>query len=103
MTGPGLSIERTHLAWTRTATVLAAAGLLAGGAAARHGISGVSATAFVLASLCGAVLLARTGSRDARLSKALRDGEPLDHRLDALIAWIGVLCATAGALVFVLT
>jgi uncharacterized membrane protein YidH (DUF202 family) len=100
---PSLFAERTHLAWVRTATTLAAAGLLAGGVAMRHGISGFAAGAFVVAALCGATLLARTRSRYARILRAFHQGRPLDDDLDAVIAWIGALCAAIGALVFVLT
>ncbi|WP_248963935.1 DUF202 domain-containing protein [Sphaerisporangium perillae] len=101
--GPGLHSERTLLAWIRTATTLSAGGLGAAGIAGRHTGDGVAAIPFVLAALCGAVLLARTGLRHRRVERALHGGLPLDAGADALLAWLGVLAVAAGAIVFVLT
>ncbi|GAA3798729.1 hypothetical protein GCM10022226_17620 [Sphaerisporangium flaviroseum] len=99
----GLHLERTLLAWTRTAATLAAAGLAGAGLAGRHSAGGAVLLPFVLAALCGAVLLARSGVRHRHVEGLLRDGLPLDIRADALLAWLGVLAVAAGALVFVLT
>ncbi|MFB9251779.1 DUF202 domain-containing protein [Sphaerisporangium melleum] len=98
----GLHSERTLLAWIRTGTALAAGGLGGAGVAARHMGSGPAALPFVLAALCGAVLLARTHLRHRRLESALHEGKPLDVRADALLAWLGVLAVVAGAAAFVL-
>ncbi|MEV7969908.1 DUF202 domain-containing protein [Sphaerisporangium sp. NPDC088356] len=99
----GLHMERTLLAWTRTASVLGAGGLLAAGISARHSGEGVAVVVFVLAALCGAVLLARSGVRHRRVQRAIGGGLPLDDQADAVLAWLGVVAAAAGALVFVLT
>ncbi|MEU9884106.1 DUF202 domain-containing protein [Sphaerisporangium sp. NPDC051011] len=100
---PGLHGERTLLAWIRTAATLAAGGLGAAGVAGRELGHGGAAVPFILAALCGAILLARTGVRYHRVDRALRQGLPLDARADALLAWLGVLAVAAGALAFVLT
>ncbi|RCG29366.1 DUF202 domain-containing protein [Sphaerisporangium album] len=100
---PGLHGERTLLAWIRTAAALAAGGLVAAGAAGRHLGHGGAAIPFVLAALCGAILLARTGVRHRRVHRALRDGLSLDDQADALLAWFGALAVAAGAVAFVLT
>ncbi|MEV6980518.1 DUF202 domain-containing protein [Sphaerisporangium sp. NPDC051017] len=103
---PGLHGERTLLAWIRTAATLAAGGLGAAGVAGRQFEQfghGGAAVPFVLAALCGAILLARTGVRYHRVDRALRQGLPLDARADAVLAWLGVLAVAAGALAFVLT
>ncbi|GIH99222.1 DUF202 domain-containing protein [Planobispora takensis] len=98
----GLQSERTRLAWVRTATMLAASGLGAAGAALRTGVPPLVAVPFAVAALCGAVLLARTGVRYRRVQEALHRGRPLDERADALLAWFGALAAVAGSAVFVL-
>ncbi len=98
----GLHRERTLLAWIRTATTLAAGGLGAAGIAGRHLGDGVAAVPFVLAALCGAVLLARSGVRHGRVERALDLGLTLDDRTDAVFAWLGVLAAVAGSIVFLL-
>ncbi|MFI0418475.1 DUF202 domain-containing protein [Spongiactinospora sp. 9N601] len=98
----GLQSERTRLAWVRTATVLAAGGLGAAGMVLRSGANPLSVAAFVLATLFGGVLLARTGVRYRRVQRALHEGRPLDHRADAVLAWYGVLAVAAGAAVFVM-
>ncbi|MCW2879780.1 MAG: hypothetical protein JWQ95_3880 [Sphaerisporangium sp.] len=99
----GLHMERTLLAWTRTATALGAGGLLAAGIAGRHSGDGVAVVSFVLAALCGAVLLARSGVRHRRVQRAIDGSLPLDVQADAVLAWLGVVAAAAGALMFVLT
>jgi putative membrane protein len=99
----GLHIERTLLAWIRTATTLAAGGLVGAGVAGSHSGNGVAALPFLFAALCGAVLLARSGVRHRRVQRALHGDLPLDIRADAVLAWLGVLAVAAGALVFVLT
>jgi inner membrane protein YidH len=98
----GLHVERTLLAWVRTAASLSAGGLLAAGVSGRHTGDGRVAVPFVLAALCGAALLARSGLRHRRTQRALRGDLPLDGRADALLAWLGALAVAAGALVFVL-
>ncbi|GII78723.1 hypothetical protein Sru01_37050 [Sphaerisporangium rufum] len=100
---PGLHNERTLLAWIRTATALAAGGLGAAGIAGRMSGDGRAAVPFVIAALCGAILLARSRLRHRRAEGALRAGRPLDDHVDALIAWLGVLAVSAGALVFAAT
>ncbi|MBB6349108.1 DUF202 domain-containing protein [Nonomuraea muscovyensis] len=103
---PGLQSERTRLAWVRTAVMLATGGIAGAGLVLRHGpppATGVSAVAFALAALSGAVLLTRTGVRFRRVQGALHGGRPVDSRPDALLAWLGTLCAVAGAAVFVLS
>lgn len=100
---PGLHLERTLLAWIRTAAALAAGGLVVAGAGGRYSGDGVAAIPFVLASLCGGVLLARVRVRHRRVRRGLRRGLPIDGRVDALLAWIGVLAAASGAIAFVLT
>ncbi|MDF5752367.1 DUF202 domain-containing protein [Spongiactinospora sp. TRM90649] len=100
---PGLQSERTRLAWVRTATALAAGGLGAGGAALRGGLPPLPAAAFVLAALFGGILLSRTGVRYLRVQRALHEGRPLDHRADALLAWLGVMAVAVGAIMFVIT
>ncbi|GGS85696.1 hypothetical protein GCM10010156_50340 [Planobispora rosea] len=98
----GLQSERTRLAWVRTATMLAASGLGAGGVALRtSGVHLLVAVPFALAALCGALLLARTGVRYHRVQDALHGGRPLDERADALLAWLGTLSAVTGSLAFV--
>ncbi|WP_449061777.1 DUF202 domain-containing protein [Planomonospora algeriensis] len=99
----GLQSERTRLAWVRTATMLAAGGLVMGGMALRAGASPLVAGAFALTALCGAALLARTGVRYQRVQDALHGGRPLDERADAVLAWSGTLAAVAAAAVFVLS
>ncbi|GAA4506314.1 DUF202 domain-containing protein [Nonomuraea ferruginea] len=99
----GLQSERTRLAWVRTAVMLATGGLGAAGLSARAGLPLPAAAAFALAALCGAVLLIRTGTRFLRVQEALHGGRPLDHRADALFAWLGTLALVAGAVVFVLS
>lgn len=102
--GPGLHSERTLLAWIRTGMVLATGGLGAAGVVARHSAGdGRAAIPFVLAALCGAVLLARSRLRHRRVERTLRAGLPLDVGADAVLAWLGVLAVVAGSLVFVLT
>jgi putative membrane protein len=95
----GLHRERTLLAWIRTGMALAAGGLLAAGAAGRRFQDGRAAAPFVLAALCGAVLLARAGLRHRRAERLTPDGHPPDARLDALLAWLGTLAVAGGALV----
>ncbi|MDH2424150.1 DUF202 domain-containing protein [Sphaerisporangium sp. TRM90804] len=103
-TGEGLHVERTLLAWIRTAATLAAGGLVAAGVAGRYGGDGLAAVPFVLTSGCGAVLLARSGVRHRRVQRALREGAPpAGIRVDALLAWFGTLCAAGGAIAFALT
>ncbi|MBG0830973.1 DUF202 domain-containing protein [Planomonospora sp. ID67723] len=97
----GLQSERTRLAWVRTATMLAASGLGAGGMALRAGAHPLVAVPFAAAALCGALLLARTGVRYHRVQDALHGGRPLDERADAVLAWLGSLAAVTGSLVFV--
>ncbi|MEU8272461.1 DUF202 domain-containing protein [Sphaerisporangium sp. NPDC049002] len=102
--GPdGLHMERTALAWTRTATALGAGGLIAAGIAGRHSGDGLAVVSFVLAALCGAVLLARSGVRHRRVQRAIGESLPLDVRADAALAWLGVVAVSTGAIVFVLT
>jgi putative membrane protein len=98
----GLQNERTRLAWVRTATTLAAGGLGAAGLALRGRPEPLLAAAFALAALFGGILLARTGVRYLRVQRSLHEGLPLDHRADALLAWLGVLAVAAGAVVFVI-
>lgn len=98
---PGLHGERTRLAWVRTATTMAGAGMVAAGLAVRHDLPGL-AVPFAAAALAGAVLLLRTGIRHRRLERALRHGRPFDPRLDVGIAWAGGIAVAAGALVLVL-
>lgn len=100
--GAGTHGERTLLAWIRTAAALAAGGLGGAGIAGRHSGDGVAAIPFVLAALCGAVLLARIPVRHRRVERALRSGLPLEGGADVVLASLGVLAAVAGALVFVL-
>lgn len=104
---PGLQSERTRLAWVRTAVMLSTGGIAATGLVLRHGLPPVlfalAAGAFGLATLTGAVLLTRTGVRFRRVQEALHGGRPIDSRPDALLAWLGTLCAVAGAVVFVLS
>ncbi|GAA5079570.1 uncharacterized membrane protein YidH (DUF202 family) [Thermocatellispora tengchongensis] len=100
---PGLQSERTRLAWVRTATALAAGGLGAAGLGVRSGASPPAVAAFVVAALCGGVLLARTHARFLKVQRALHEGRPLDDRADALVAWLGTLAVVAGAAVVVLT
>lgn len=95
---PGLQSERTRLAWARTAAALAGGGLGATVAALRGGVSGLAVPAFVLAALCGGVLLARTGVRFRNVQRALHEGRPLDNRADAVLAWLGALAVAAGSL-----
>ncbi|WP_113704406.1 DUF202 domain-containing protein [Nonomuraea lactucae] len=99
---PGLQSERTRLAWVRTAVMLSTGGLAATGLTLRHGLPAPAAAGFVLAALFGALLLTRTGVRFRRVQEALHGGRPIDSGLDALLAWLGTLCAVAGALTFVL-
>ncbi|WP_405146774.1 DUF202 domain-containing protein [Sphaerisporangium sp. NBC_01403] len=99
----GLHMERTALAWTRTATALGAGGLIAAGIAGRHSGDGVAVASFALAALCGAILLARSGVRHRRVQRAIAGSRPLDAEADAMLAWVGVVAAASGALVFVLT
>ncbi|MEO3812808.1 DUF202 domain-containing protein [Sphaerisporangium sp. B11E5] len=96
----GLHRERTLLAWIRTGVALAAGGLLAAGAAGRRFHDGRAAAPFVLAALCGAVLLVRAGLRHRRAERA--HGAPPDVRPDAFVAWLGTLAVAAGALVLAL-
>ncbi|SDG06800.1 putative membrane protein [Sinosporangium album] len=100
---PGLPSERTRLAWVRTATALAVGGLGAAGMTLRVRAPALDTAAFVMAAFCGAVLLARTGLRYARVQRALHENRPLGHKADGLLAWIGVLAVAAGAFLFVLT
>ncbi|MFG1943015.1 DUF202 domain-containing protein [Nonomuraea sp. NPDC048826] len=99
----GLQSERTRLAWVRTAVLLATGGLGAAGLAVRTSLPLPAAAAFAAAALCGGILLIRTGARFRRVQAALHGGRPLDHRADAVLAWLGTLAVVAGALVFVLT
>ena len=99
---PGAQSERTRLAWVRTATTLAAGGLVAGGVAARGGLPPVAVSAFLLAAFFGGVLLARTGVRYSTVQRALHEGRPLDEQADAVLAWLGTLAVAAGAVTFVL-
>ncbi|GII92232.1 DUF202 domain-containing protein [Sinosporangium siamense] len=99
---PGLPSERTRLAWVRTAMALAVGGLGAAGITVRAGLPAVDTAAFILAALCGAVLLARTGRRYRRVQNALHDNRALSHEVDGFIAWIGALAIAAGALIFAL-
>ncbi|GAA1273490.1 hypothetical protein GCM10009677_28370 [Sphaerisporangium rubeum] len=98
---PGLHRERTLLAWIRTGVALAAGGLLAAGAAGRRFHEGRAAAPFVLAALCGAVLLARARVRH-RQAERCGDGPPPDVRLDAVFAWLGTLAVATGALLLAL-
>ncbi|GII62497.1 hypothetical protein Skr01_25820 [Sphaerisporangium krabiense] len=98
---PGLYVERTLLAWMRTALALAAGGLGAAGAAARQSGDGIGALPFVLVALCGAVLLARTSVRYWRAERAVREGGPQDVHVDVIIAWLGTLAVAVGTAVFV--
>ncbi|MFC6086411.1 DUF202 domain-containing protein [Sphaerisporangium aureirubrum] len=97
--GMGSHRERTLLAWIRTGVALAAGGLLAAGAVGRHFHDGRAAAPFVLAALCGAVLLTRTGLRHRRTEP---EGLAADPRPDALLAWLGTLAIATGALVLAL-
>ncbi|GAB1822446.1 DUF202 domain-containing protein [Herbidospora sp. RD11066] len=98
---PGLQSERTRLAWVRSAAALATFGLGGAGVVARASGHPVAIALFGVAALLGAVLLARTGQRFRRVQEALHEKRPLEHGGDALIVWIGVLAAVAGALVYV--
>ncbi|MGV9306652.1 DUF202 domain-containing protein [Nonomuraea sp. NPDC003727] len=100
---PGLQSERTRLAWVRTAVALSTGGLGAAGLAARVGLGPLFVAGFALAALCGGILLARTGARFRQVQRALHNGDPLDGRADALVAWIGTLCVVAGSVCFVVT
>ncbi|MFI9558199.1 DUF202 domain-containing protein [Nonomuraea endophytica] len=100
---PGLQSERTRLAWVRTAVALSTGGLAAAGLTLRAGLPPAAVAGFALASLCGGVLLARTGVRFRRHQRALHGGVPLDAGLDALFAWLGTLCLVAGTIFFVLS
>ncbi|GAA2360526.1 YidH family protein [Nonomuraea africana] len=99
---PGLQSERTRLAWVRTAVALSTGGLAAAGLSARAGLGPLFVTGFVLAALCGGILLVRTAARFRAVQRALHRGDPLDDRTDALLAWIGTLCVVAGAVCFVI-
>jgi putative membrane protein len=99
----GLQSERTRLAWVRTAVALATGGLGAAGLALRHGLPALTVAGFVMAALCGAVLLIRTGARFRAVQEALHGGRPLDGGLDALFAWLGTLSVVIGAMTFVLS
>ena len=105
MTAPeaGTHVERTLLAWIRTAAALTAGGLGAAGVATRHAGDGLAVIPFLFAALCGAVLLARSGLRHRRAGRALRGGLPPELGMDAVLAWVGVLAVVTGALAFVLT
>ncbi|GAA3024265.1 DUF202 domain-containing protein [Streptosporangium longisporum] len=98
----GLQGERTRLAWVRTATVLAAGGLGGAGVALRAGAPAGIALLFVPAVFCAFLLLTQTGVRYRRAQEALRRGRPLDDRADVLIAWVGTIAVTAGAVASVL-
>ncbi|MEU7884122.1 DUF202 domain-containing protein [Microbispora bryophytorum] len=98
---PGLHSERTRMAWVRTAVTMAGSGVGGAGIMVRHDLPGI-AVPFAAAALAGAVLLLRTGRRHRALGRMLRHGRPLDHRLDARIAWAGALTVAAAALVAVL-
>ncbi|GII83272.1 hypothetical protein Ssi03_12620 [Sphaerisporangium siamense] len=99
---PGLYVVRTLLAWMRTAMALAAGGLAAAGAAARHSGDGAGALPFVITALCGAILLVRSGVRYWRAERALQEGAPQDVHVDVIIAWLGTLGLAAGTAVFVI-
>lgn len=99
---PGLQSERTRLAWVRTAVALSTGGLAAAGLALRAGLPLSAVSGFALAALCGGTLLARTGPRFRKVQEALHGGRPIDAGLDAMFAWLGTLCAVAGAAVFVI-
>jgi uncharacterized membrane protein YidH (DUF202 family) len=99
----GLQSERTRLAWVRTATLLAVTGLGGAGLALRTGTPAIAMTPFAPAILCGALLLAGTGTRYRRAQEAVGGGRLLDNRLDALIAWLGTFAVAVGALSLVLT
>ncbi|MEU7897806.1 DUF202 domain-containing protein [Nonomuraea sp. NPDC049152] len=98
---PGLQSERTRLAWVRTAVALSTGGLGAAGLAARAGLGPLLIAGFALAALCGGVLLVRTASRFRHVQRALHNGDPLDSRPDALLAWAGTLCVVTGSVSFV--
>ncbi|WP_066364160.1 DUF202 domain-containing protein [Herbidospora mongoliensis] len=99
---PGLQSERTRLAWVRTATALATFGLGGAGVVARASGHAVSIACFGVAALVGAMMLARTGIRFRRVQEALHGERPIEAGGDALILWIGVLAAVAGAVVYVI-
>jgi putative membrane protein len=99
----GLQSERTRLAWVRTAVMLATGGLGAVALAVRAELPDPVSVASALAALCGGVLLIRTGTRFRRVQEALHGGAPLDHRADALLAWLGTLAVVVASFVFVLT
>ncbi|WP_310739549.1 DUF202 domain-containing protein [Microbispora sp. H10830] len=98
---PGLHSERTRMAWVRTAVTMSGSAVGAAGIMVRHDLPGL-AVPFAAAALAGAVLLLRTGRRHRALERTLRHGRPLDHRLDARVAWAGALAVAAAALVAVL-
>ncbi|WP_214107041.1 DUF202 domain-containing protein [Acrocarpospora catenulata] len=98
----GLARERTRLAWVRTGAILATIALGVGGTGLRGGGGPVGAVLLGLGALAGAVLLARTGLRDLRVRQAVAEGLPLDHRTDALIAWLGTLAVVGGSAAFLL-
>jgi putative membrane protein len=95
--------ERTRLAWVRTAALLAVTGLGGAGLALRIGTPAIAIIPFAPTVFCGALLLAGTGIRYRRTQEAVEGGRRLDNRLDALIAWLGTLAVTLGALSLVLT
>jgi putative membrane protein len=95
---PGLQSERTRLAWVRTAAALAMGGLGATMLALRNGLTGFAVAAFALATVCGGVLLVRTGVRFRNVQRALHEGRPLDDQTDAVVAWFGALAVAGGAL-----
>ncbi|MEV7006411.1 DUF202 domain-containing protein [Streptosporangium sp. NPDC051022] len=97
----GLQNERTRLAWVRTAAVLAVGSLGAGGIVLRAGVSPLVLIPFALASVSGTLLLTRTGVRYRRVQRALHEGDPLDDRVDAVVAWLGTLTVVVGAALFV--
>jgi putative membrane protein len=101
--GEGLQGERTRLAWVRTAALLAVTGLGGAGLALRTGTPAIAIIPFAPAVFCGALLLTGTGIRYRNAQDAIRGGRPLDNRVDALIAWLGTLAVTLGALSLVLT
>ncbi|MEV6859395.1 DUF202 domain-containing protein [Streptosporangium subroseum] len=101
--GEGLQSERTRLAWVRTAALLAVTGLGGAGLALRTGTPVIAIIPFAPAVFCGALLLTGTGIRYRNAQEAIRGGRPLDNRVDALIAWLGTLAVTLGALSLVLT